>query len=159
MLTLTLGSRNYFLPESPLLQMIACCTRSFRRCYSMFYRDTCAHCLCKFTITETSVWIATYTFHPYLHSRLLLLVQDTLNFFPLFRESFVLTALQLLFLMNTCMNNSSHSLGIRSSPVVQVFRKILRNAIRSSEIRSSLLLLIFFTCLHNGYFHMSSNIH
>ena len=109
--------------------------------------------------TETSPLIGTYTCHPYLHSRLLLLVQDTLNYFPLFRESFVLTALQLLFLMNTCMNNSSPLLGIRSSPVVQVFRKILWNAIRSSEILSSLLLLIFFTCLHNGYFHMSSNIH
>ena len=133
LLNLTLGSRYHFHPESPLLQMIACCTRSFWRCYSMFYRDTCAHRLFKFTTTETSLWIATYTCHPYLHSRLLLLVQDTLNYFPLSRESFVLTALQHLFLMNTCMNNSSHLLGIRSSPVVHVFYKSLQNTIRSSE--------------------------
>ena len=61
----------------------------------------------------------------------------------IFRRFFVSTVLRLLFLMNTCMNNSSHLPGIHSSLVVQVFRKILRNAIRSSEILSSLLLLIF----------------
>ena len=39
LLTLTLGSRNYFLLESPLLQMIACCTRRFRRYSPIFSRD------------------------------------------------------------------------------------------------------------------------
>ena len=107
LLTPTLGSRNYFHPESPLLQMIACCTRSFRRCYSMFYRDTCAHRLCKFTTTETSLWIATYTCHPYLHSRLLLLVQDTLKFSLLFQEYFVPAALQFLATWIPLTDNSS----------------------------------------------------
>ena len=35
---LTLGSRKYFLPESPSLQMIACCTRRFRSYSTMFSR-------------------------------------------------------------------------------------------------------------------------
>ena len=96
----------------------------------------------------------------FLHSSpIVLVITRYPEILRIFRESFGSAALQLLFLMNTCMNNSSHLPGIRSSLVVQVFRKILRNAIRSSEILSSLLLLIFFTCLHNGYFHMSSNIH
>ena len=33
---LTLGSQKYFLPESPSLQMIACCTRRFRSYSTMF---------------------------------------------------------------------------------------------------------------------------
>ena len=61
----------------------------------------------------------------------------------IFRESFVSAALQLLFLINTPTDNSSHLPVIRSSPVVQVFRKIIRNAIGSSKILSSLLLLKF----------------
>src|SRR3954470_8042003 len=39
MLNLTLGSRNKFLPESHLLQMIAYCTRRFRSYSPMFSRD------------------------------------------------------------------------------------------------------------------------
>jgi hypothetical protein len=38
-------------------------------------------------------------------------------------------------------NNYSHLPGIRSFPVVHVFRKILHNAIRSSKILYNLLLL------------------
>ena len=39
LLNLTLGSRNYFLPESPSLQMIAWCTEGFQRYTLMFSRD------------------------------------------------------------------------------------------------------------------------
>src|SRR5215216_7414569 len=39
LLTLTLGSRNYFIPESPLLQMMSWCTRRFRRYSPLFSRD------------------------------------------------------------------------------------------------------------------------
>src|SRR3954469_11652738 len=36
---LTVGSRKYFFPESPSLQMIACCTRRFRRYSPIFSLD------------------------------------------------------------------------------------------------------------------------
>ena len=39
LLTLTLGSRNYFHPKNPLLHVIASCTRRFRRYSSIFSRD------------------------------------------------------------------------------------------------------------------------
>ena len=39
LLTPTLGSRNYFHPESPLLQMITWSTEGFRRYSPMFSRD------------------------------------------------------------------------------------------------------------------------
>ena len=39
LLTLTLDSRNYFLPESPLSQMIAYCTRRFRSYSPILFRD------------------------------------------------------------------------------------------------------------------------
>ena len=110
---------------------------------------TCAHRVCNPT-TETSLWIATYTCHPYLHFRLLLLLQDTLNYFPLFRESFVLAALQLLFCLNTPTDNSSHLSGIRSSPVVHMSHKILWNTIRFSENPQQPIALEFLEFLHYG---------
>ena len=39
LLNLTLGSRYHFHPESPLLLMIVCCTRRFRRYSLIFSRD------------------------------------------------------------------------------------------------------------------------
>jgi len=73
--------------------MIACCTRRFRRCYSLFSRDACADRFCK-SLPLLSVWI---TKHTCLHSiPLIFLLQDALNCSPLFRESFELTALQFL---------------------------------------------------------------
>ena len=159
LLNLTLGSRDHFHPESTLLPMIVCCTRSFRRCYSMFYQDTCAHRLCKFTTTETSLWIATYSCHPYLHSRLLLLVQDTLNYFPLFRESFVPTALQFL----------PHEYPLRIIPRTYRLTALPLLFIwftRHIEILSDLLIIVcplllgkYLSACIMVAFHMTSNIH
>ena len=140
LLTLTLGSRNYFLLESPSFQMIAWCTRRFWRYSPMFFpRPWCPSPL-QFPTIDKSPWIATYTCRPYLHFQLLLLLQDTLKYFAIFRESFALAALQLLFRLNTPTNNSSHLSGIRSSLVDHMSHKILWIQFNLPKILCSLVL-------------------
>ena len=92
---LTLGSRKYFLPESHLLPMTACCTRRFRRYSTMCSRDYVPSLL-QFTSIDKSLWITTYTYRSYCHPQLLLLLQDVLKYSSIFREFFTLTALQFL---------------------------------------------------------------
>ena len=92
---LTLGSRKYFLPESHLLPMTACCTRRFRRYSTMCSRDYVPSLL-QFTSIDKSLWITTYTYRSYCHPQLLLLLQDVLKYSSVFREFFTLTALQFL---------------------------------------------------------------
>ena len=127
----TLGSRKYFLPESPSLQMIVCCTRRFRGYSMMFSRDFVPSLL-QFPSIDKVLCITTYTCHSYNHFLLILLLQDTPKFSLLFRESFMLTTLQFLP-QEYPYDNSSHLPSIRSSPVFHVFHKGLRNTIRSPE--------------------------
>ena len=149
-LTLTLGSRKYFLLESPSHQMIARCTKRFWRYSPMFFPRPLCPSLLQFPTTDKSPWIATYTCRPYLHFQLLLLLQDTLKYFAIFRESFAPAALQLLFRLNTPTKKSSHLSGIRSSPVDLMSHKILRILFDLPIILSSLLLLYFLIALHYG---------
>ena len=60
--------------------------------------------------------------------------------------------LAVLCHMNTPSNKSSHLSSIRSSPVVHVFHKSLRNNIRSSENPLGPLALEILVCLHYGCF-------
>ena len=92
LLNLILGSRNYFLPESHSIQVIAWCTRRFRSCSLMFLRYFVPSLL-QFPSIDKPLWITTYTLHSYNVSQLILLLQDTPKFSLLFRESFELSAL------------------------------------------------------------------
>ena len=92
---LTLGYCKYFLLESHLLPMTACCTRRFRRYSTMCSRDYVPSLL-QFTSIDKSLWITTYTYRSYCHPQLLLLLQDVLKYSSIFREFFTLTALQFL---------------------------------------------------------------
>ena len=145
---LTLGSRKYFLPESHLLPMTACCTRRFRRYSTMCSRDYVPSLL-QFTSIDKSLWITTYTYRSYCHPQLLLLLQDVLKYSSIFREF-----LRLLPWVPCCMNtptdNYSCLPSIRSSPVVLVFHKSLQNNIRSSENPLEPLALEILACLHYG---------
>ena len=58
--------------------------------------------------------------------------------------------LAVLCHMNTPTDNSSHLPSIRSSPVVQVFHKLLRNVIRSFENPLQPMALEVLVCMHYG---------
>ena len=128
LLTPTLGSCKYFLPESPSLQMIACCTRRFRRYSPRFSRDPCAHRL-------YNPLPPTYPYS-YLHSQLLLLLQDALNCSLLFWKSFKLTALQFF-------TTWIPLLKIPRTYWVSVHPQLFVCFIRYSEILFDLLSILF----------------
>ena len=146
---LTLGSRKYFLPESPSLQMIACCTRRFRRYSLRFSRDPCAYRL-------------TIPYHWYN----LMDNYVQFSFIPSFSVALVITrcpkllsvvpkilytyCLAVLYHMNIPIENSSHLSSIRSSPVVHAFHKSLQNTIRSSKNLMEPLALEILACSHYG---------
>ena len=95
LLNLTLGSRDHFHSESTLLLMIVCCTRRIRRYSPMFSWDFMV-LLLQFPSIDKHLWITMHTCHSYIHSPLILLLQDTSKFSLLFRQYFVPTALQFL---------------------------------------------------------------
>ena len=124
LLTPTLGSRNYFHPESPLLQMITWCTEGFRRYSLMFSRDFEP---IAFAIPyHRNIPMDKYIHLPFL---LLFLVDLVITRYPkilsIVPRIFCAYCLAVLCHMNTPMDNSSHLPSIRSSPVVQVFHKSL----------------------------------
>ena len=95
LLNLTLGSRDHFHPESTLLPTIVCCTKRFWRYSMMFSRDF-GPSLLEFPSIDKHLWITMHTCHSYIHSPLILLLQDTPVFSLLFWEYFVPTALSFL---------------------------------------------------------------
>ena len=150
LVTLPLGSRNYFLSESLLLQMIACCARRFRRYSRMFSRDTCAHRLCKFPTTVISLWITAYTCHSYIQSHwscyykmprtALRCSENPLSLLPCSSLSPEYTYKLIL----------THPPRICFSPVVHVFHQSLRNTIWSFENPQQPVVLEILACLHYG---------
>ena len=149
LLTPTLGSRNYFHPESPLLQMIACCTRRFQRYSSIFSRDLVP-------VAFAIPYHRNIPMDKCLHLSLLLLFPidlvitrypEILSIVPRISCAYCLA---VLCHMNTPMDNSSHLLSIRSSPVVRMFHKGLQNTIRSSKNTQQLIALEILACLHFG---------
>ena len=147
LLNLTLASRYHFHPESPLLQMIVCCTRRIRRYSLMFSWDFMASLL-QFPSIDKPLWITTYTRHSYNASQLILLLQDTLKFSLLFRESFELTAL-LFFATWIPLWIISSTHRIFSHPqLIHVFHKSLQNTIWTSKNTQQLIALEVLAYLH-----------
>ena len=96
LLTLTLGSRNYFswralVPENHLLRQ-----KILRISLNIFSRPLCSSPL-QFTATDISLWISACTCYSHDHFSSLLLLQDTSNYSPLSRESFEFTVLRFYF--------------------------------------------------------------
>ena len=96
LLTLTLGSRNYFsrralIPEDHLLRQ-----KILRISLDIFSRPLCSSPL-QFSATDISLWMFASTCHSHDHSSSLLLLQDALKYSPLSRESFEFTILQFYF--------------------------------------------------------------
>ena len=96
LLTLTLGSRNYFsrralIPEDHLLRQ-----KILRVSLDIFPRPLCSSPL-QSTVTDISLWISVCTCHSHDHSSSLLLLQDASNYSSLPQESFVFTVLQFYF--------------------------------------------------------------
>ena len=96
LLTLTLGSRNYFsrralIPEDHLLRQ-----KILRISLDIFPRPLCSSPL-QFTATDISLWISACTCYSHDHFSSLLLLQDASNCSLLSRESFEFTVLQFYF--------------------------------------------------------------
>ena len=145
---LTLGSRKYFLPESPSLQMIACCTRKYRSYSTMFSR-----------VLVPSHLRFPSTINPYENCIHLPFIQSFPVDLVITRCPEILCVvprilwahcLAVLYHMNTPSNKYSHLSSIRSSPVVHVLHKSLQNNIRSSENPLEPLALEILACSHYG---------
>ena len=96
LLTLTLGSRNYFsrralIPEDHLLRQ-----KILRISLDIFPRPLCSSPL-QFTATDISLWISACTCHSHDHFSSLLLLQDASKYSLLSWESFEFTVLQFYF--------------------------------------------------------------
>ena len=149
LLTPTLGSHDHFHPESPLLLMVACCIRRSWRYSPMFSRGIVP-------VAFAIPYHQNITMDKCIHQ----------SFLPLFSVGLVITRYHELLsiaprkLCDYCLvvscrlitptNYSSHLPRICFSPVVHVFRKRLRNTIRSSENPEQPIALEILACLHYG---------
>ena len=145
---LTLGSRKYFLPESPSLQMIAWWTRRFRS-YSMRFSRV---------FVTSHLWFPS-TVNPYENCIHLPFIQsfpvdlvitrcpEILSVVPRILWAYCLA---VLYHMNTPTNNSSHLSSIRSSLPVHVFHISPQNTIWFSENPQQPIALDFLAFLHYG---------
>jgi hypothetical protein len=130
LLTLTLGSRNHFVPESPFAPDDRLLHQKILKIpFDVFLRPLC---------------------RSYILSQLLLLLQDAPKYSPMFRESFVPTALQFLVAWIHLWTITHPHWGIRSSPVVRVIPKIIWNTIWSPESPLQPIALKSLVCLHYG---------
>ena len=146
LLTLTLGSRNYFLPESPNDRVLH--QKILKILFDAFTRPLCSLSF-QFPATEISIWITTYTCRSYNHSLLLLLLQISSNCSPTFKNS-LCHCLTYFCRTSTPTNNWSHLSRIWSFLVVHVFHKILRSTIRFSENPQQPIAPEFLASLHYG---------
>ena len=132
LLTRTLGSRDHFHPEGPLLPMIACCTRRFRRYSLMFFWELV---LIGFAFPyHRGIPMGSYLYLPPLPSFSITLVTtrypELLPAIPRILRAYCLAA---LFCTITLTHKFSHLSRISSFLVVFVFHKILQGTIRFSE--------------------------
>ena len=102
LLTLTLGSRNYFsrralIPEDHLLRQ-----KILRISLDIFPRPLCSSPL-QFTTTDISIWIYACTCHSHDHFSSLLLLQDASRYPPIVPRIFWVYCRAVLFLMKTLM--------------------------------------------------------
>ena len=128
----TLGSRNYFHPESPLLQMITWSTEGFQRYSLMFSRDF-------EPVAFAMPYHRNIPMDKYIHLSFLLLflVDLVITRYPeipsIVPRIFCAYWLAVPRHLNTRTDNSSLLPSIRSSPVVHVFHISPQNTIRFSE--------------------------
>ena len=130
LLTLTLGSRKYFLSESPSLQMIAWCTRWFWRYSPMFYRVPCTLRRCDPT-TNKSLGVTTYIVVHTVIPRWSYYYKIPWISPYLFREYLVPTALQFLA---TCISLRIITRSYRVSIHPQLFLCSIRYFVIQSEL-------------------------
>ena len=147
LLNLTLGSRNYFLPESPLSQMIAYCTRRFRSYSPILFWDFVP-------VAFAIPYHRNIPMDKYLHLSFLLLfpVDLVITRYPeiLVVVSIILWAycLAVLCHLNTPTDNSRTYRVSAHPPVVHVLHKSLRNTTRYSENPQQPIALEFLVCFH-----------
>ena len=145
---LTLGSRKYFLPESPSLQMIACCTRRFRSYSTMFSRVFVpSHLRFPSTVNPYENCIHLPFIQSFPVDLVITRCPEILSVVPRILWAHCLA---VLYHMNTHTDNSLHLSSIRSFSVVQVFHIGLRNTIWSFENRQQPVVLEILACLHYG---------
>ena len=157
LLTLTLGSRNYFLPESPILQMIACCTRRFRRYPSIFSRDPCAHRLCN-SLSPT---------YPcgYLHALVILLIIPHRSCCYKMPRDILCCPENPLSLLSCGFISHENPYRFSSSYLSRSFLNCAGVSQWSSKYYSILQKSLvaycsaILVCLHYGGSHITSNIH
>ena len=143
LLTLTLGSRNHFLPESPTLPMITCFARRFCGYSSMFLETLCTLPYSSWPpVILVNNLLAICTFIPSCSCcyKIPLGLSDV-------PRILVPSALQLLFALRII-----HLTGVRSSLVVHMLFKILGNTTRSFEYPLQTIALQLLVCLHYGCF-------
>ena len=157
LLTLTLGSRKYFLPRSAFIPDDGLLHAEILKIpFSIFPRLLCSSLL-QFPTSDISLRITSHTCYSYNHSLLPLLLQDTLNYSLTFKN-LLCHCLEILCYMFTSTNNSSHLARICSFLVDQVIQKIFWNTIRSSDNPLQLLLWKYLYACITDTFHMSGKI-
>ena len=115
LLTLTLGSRKYFLPESPLVRKITCFTRRFWRHSTMFSRDLVP-------IAFATPYHRYIPMDKYIYLSLLclfpvdLVITRYTEILSIVPRILCAYCLAVLCHLNTPMDNYSHLSSIRSSP-------------------------------------------
>jgi len=142
LLTLTLGSRNYFsrralIPEDHLLRQ-----KILRISLDIFPRPLCSS-PSQSTVTDISLWVSACTCHSLDHSSSLLLLQDASRYSLLSRESFEFTVLQFYFAWKPLRFFSPHLSRIRSSQLFMCLTKFFGILFDLSKILCSLLFLKF----------------
>ena len=142
LLTLTLGSRNYFfrralIPEDHLLRQ-----KILRISLDIFPRPLCSLPL-QFTPTDISLWISACTCHSHDHFSSLLLLQDASSYSLLCRESFEFTVLRFISHENPYGFFCSHLSRIRSPQLFMCLTKFFGIPFDLSKIFYSLLFLKF----------------
>ena len=148
LLTLTLGSHNYFsqralIPEDHLLRQ-----KILRISLDIFPRPLCSSPL-QFTATDISLWISACTCYSHDHFSSLLLLQDASNYSSLSRESFEFTVMQFYFAWKA-LRFFLTFIEDPFSSIVHVSHKILWNTFRSFENPLQHVTLETLACLHYG---------
>ena len=112
---LTLGSRKYFLPESPSLQMIACYIRRFRSYSTMFSRVFVpSHLRFPSTVNPYENCIHLPFIQSFPVDLVITRCPEILSVVPRILWAYCLA---VLYHMNTPTDNSSHLSSIHSSTV------------------------------------------
>ena len=148
LLTLTLGSRNYFSRRALISEDHLLRQKILRISLDIFPRPLCSSPL-QFTATDISLWISTCTCHSHDHFSLLWLLQDALNYSCCPKNP--LSLLSCSFISHE--NPYGFFLTFIEDPffsVVHLSHIILRNTFRSFKNPLQPIILQILACLHYG---------